>query len=394
MSFSGQVFMAPERVVFGRGTVRDIGAYVAQLGGRKPFIATDPIIAATPAFQPLLASLHEQGLPFVLYTGCDVNPTDTQIDRGRDLYVAEGCDVIVGVGGGSNIDTAKSIGIVARNPGSIRDYFVPNYVTNPYGIRNTERIPPTIVVPTTAGTGSEVCCWTVVTNTAENVKGFCGGWTTMPQMAVLDPDLTVSMPPALTAATGFDALMHAIEAYYHRYATPLTDMYALSAIARIVPHLGRAVADGTDMDAREQMLLGAMEAGLAMNTGCALIHSMGLQLTSQFHLSHGETLAIMAGPVMRYNADACPERMADIARAMGWDIGGLSASETALAAADAVQHFATGLGLPTYLDARVHDPAVIPHMAVIAEANDNTRGNPRLPATMAEFEALYHAAYR
>ena len=299
-----------------------------------------------------------------------------------------------GVGGGSNIDTAKSIGIVARNPGSIRDYFVPNYVTNPYGIRNTERIPPTIVVPTTAGTGSEVCCWTVVTNTAENVKGFCGGWTTMPHMAVLDPDLTVSMPPALTAATGFDALMHAIEAYYHLYATPLTDMYALSAITRIVAHLDRAVADGTDIEAREQMLLGAMEAGLAMNTGCALIHAMGLQLTSQFHLSHGETLAIMAGTVMRYNAVECPGRMADIARAMGWRIDGLDPEAAASAAADAVEQFARGLGLPTHLDRAVHDPAVIPRMAVAAAANDNTRGNPRQPAAAAEFEALYHAAYR
>jgi alcohol dehydrogenase class IV len=385
--------MAPERVIFGRGAVKDLGAYVEQLGGKKPFIATDPVIASVPAFKPLLASLEERKLPFVLYTECDVNPTDTQIDRGRDLYVREGCDVIVGVGGGSNVDTAKSIGIVARNPGSIRDYFVSNYVTNPYGIRNTERIPPTIVVPTTAGTGAEVCCWTVVTNTAENYKGFCGGWTAMPHMALLDPDMTVSMPAELTASTGFDALMHAIEAYYHRYAMPQTDLFALSAIKRIVGHLGRAVANGRDMEAREQMLLGAMEAGLAMNTGCALIHAMGLPLTSQFHLSHGVTLAIMAGTVMHYNAAVCPERMIEIAAAMGENVAGLESSAAALKAAAAVERFAASLGLPTHLNARDHDPARIPVMAKAAEVNDNTRGNPRIP-TPQEFEALYRQAYR
>lgn len=393
MAFSGHLFMSPPRIVFGRGAIKDLGAYVEQLGGKRPFIATDPIIAALPAFKPVLASLEERRLPYVLYTGCDVNPTDVQTDRGRDLYMKEGCDVIVGVGGGSNVDTAKSIGIVARNPGSIRDYFVSNYVTNPYGIRNTNRIPPTIVVPTTAGTGAEVCCWTVVTNTAENYKGFCGGWTTMPEMALLDPDLTVSMPPELTASTGFDALMHAVESYYHRYAMPQTDLYALSAIGRITKHLRRAVADGHDMEAREHMLLGAMEAGLAMNTGCALIHAMGLQLTSQFHLSHGVTLAIMAGTVMRYNAEVSPERLAAIAEAMGADVAGLDQRSAALKAAEAVERFAESLGLPTSLNAREHDPARIPLMAKTAEANDNTRGNPRIP-TQAEFEALYRKAYR
>jgi len=349
-------------------------------------IVTDPVVAAMPAFAAIADSLRAHALPFVLYTECDVNPTDVQIDRGRDVYARERCDAIVGVGGGSNLDSAKSIGVVARNPGSIRDYFVPSYVTDPYGIKNALRIPPTIVLPTTAGTGSEVCGWTVVTHTGEHYKGFCGGWTAIPDVALLDPDLTVCMPPALTASTGFDALMHAIEAYYHRYAMAQTDMFALSAMGRIVRHLPRAVADGRDMEARGEMLLAAMEAGLAMNTGCALVHAMGLPLTVEYGLAHGETLAVMAGPVFRHNAQAVPARMGAIARALG------AADHSGRGAADAIQAFARGLGLPTALDPKRHDPARIPAMAKQALANDNTRGNPVIP-DLPGFEALYREAY-
>ena len=388
MSFKGSLFAGPERVVFGRGCAGDLGGYVEQLGGKRPMVVTDPVLAATPAFGAITRSLHAQKLDYVLYTDSDVNPSDVQIDRGLEVYRSERCDVIVGVGGGSNLDTAKSIGIVASNPGSIRDYFVSSYVTDPYAIKNKKRNPPTIVLPTTSGTGAEMCGWTVVTNTDENYKGFCGGWTAMPHLALLDADLTVSMPPGLTASTGFDALMHAIEAYYHRYAMAQTDMFALSAMGRIVRHLPRAVANGTDMEAREQMLLGAMEAGLAMNTGCALVHAMGLPLTTEFGLPHGVTLAIMAGPVLRYNADAAPEKLRAIAQALA-PLG--EAARTGHAA-DAVQGFARALGLPTYLGKAKHDPARIPDMAKAAEANDNTRGNPRIPDA-AGFEALYRAAY-
>ena len=386
MGLKGHLFSSPPRVVFGQGVAGDVGAYVRQLGGARPMVVTDPVIAAMPAFAAITDSLRAHALPFVLYTECDVNPTDVQIDRGRDVYVRERADVIIGVGGGSNLDSAKSIGVVARNPGSIRDYFVPSYVTDPYGIRNAHRIPPTIVLPTTAGTGSEVCGWTVVTHTGEHYKGFCGGWTAMPDVALLDPELTVSMPPALTASTGFDALMHAIEAYYHRYAMAQTDMFALSAMGRIVRHLPRAVADGRDMEARGEMLLAAMEAGLAMNTGCALVHAMGLPLTVEYGLAHGETLAVMAGPVFRHNAKAVPERLGAIARALG------AADHSGHGAADAIQDFARGLGLPTELDPKRHDPQRIPAMAKQALANDNTRGNPVIP-DLPGFEALYREAY-
>jgi len=389
---TGNLFMGPERMVFGRGVVHDTGTYVRQLGGEKVFLVTDKLLAGLDAFKVITNSLEKEGLKYYLYTDCDVNPTDNQIDNGCRIYKKEGCDVIIGVGGGSNLDTAKSIGIIATNPGSIRDNFVPNYVTNPYDTPNKNAIPPTIMIPTTAGTGSDVGCWTVVTNTAENYKGFCGGWMCMPKVALLDPEMTVSMPPKLTAATGYDALIHAFEAYYHRYKMPLTDMYAISAIRRIFNYLGRAVANGSDMEAREQMLLGATEAGLAMNTGCALIHSSGLQLTSKFGLSHGETLAIMAGPVIRFNTMACVERMIDVARAMGENVEGLGKLEAADRAAVAMQKFARSVGLLTTLNKKEHDPAKIKVMAEIALQNDNTYGNPRIPKAE-ELETLYRQAY-
>ena len=392
MGFKGSLFMSPERVIFGCGVIDDIGAYVKQLGGKKPFVVTDKVVVAVEAFQRIEDAFKREQIDYYLYTDSDVNPTDTQIDRGCRIYQAEACDVIIGVGGGSNLDTAKSIGIIATNPGSIRDNFVLNYVTDPYDTPNKNAPPPMIMVPTTAGTGSEVGAWTVVTNTAENYKGFCGAWNCLPKIALLDPLMTVSMPPGLTAATGFDALIHGIEAYYHRYKMPQTDLYAISAIKRIFRYLGRAIANGADLEAREQMLLGAMEAGFAMNTGCALIHSSGLQLTSKFGISHGETLAIMAGPVMRFNTMACVERMIEVAAAMGEHAAGLGRLDAAYKAAEAVEKYAGSIEVPTRLNRETHDPAMIPQMAETAISNDNTYGNPRIP-TQEQLEALYRQAY-
>ena len=392
MALTGSLFMGPERVIFGRGSVRDTGSYVQQLGGKKVFLVSDKTLAGLEAFQSIENSLKEKGIDYYLYTESDVNPTDVQIDAGAEIYKEEKCDVIIGVGGGSNLDTAKSIGIIATNPGSIRDNFVLNYVTDPYDTPNKNPIPPTIMIPTTAGTGSEVGAWTVVTNTAENYKGFCGGWMCMPKIALLDPEMTVSMPSKLTASTGFDAMIHGLEAYYHRYKMPQTDMYALTAMKRIAKFLGRAVANGNDMEAREQMLLGAMEAGFAMNTGCALIHSSGLQLTSKFGMSHGETLAIMAGPVMRFNTMACTDRMIDVAEALGENVQGLGRIDAGYKAAEAMEKFAKTLELPTLLNKEEHDPAMIPKMAATTLENDNTYGNPRIP-TQESLESLYKQAY-
>jgi alcohol dehydrogenase class IV len=392
MSFKGSLFMGPERVIFGCGVVSDTGFYVEQLGGKKVFLVAGKTTSSLNEFKTIEASLKKKNIDYYLYTESDVNPTDKQIDNGCRIYKAEKCDVIIGVGGGSNLDTAKSIGIIATNPGSIRDYFTTNYVTDPYDTLNKNAIPPTILIPTTAGTGSEVGAWTVVTNTEENYKGFCGGWMCLPKIALLDPEMTVSMPSKLTASTGYDALIHALEAYYHRYKMPQTDMFALSAVKRIFNYLGRAVANGNDMEAREQMLLGAMEAGYAMNTGCGLIHSSGLQLTSNFGLSHGETLAIMAGPVVRYNTMACVERMIDIAEAMGENTRGLGKLEAAYQAADIMKKFARAIGLATSLNKVDHDPKMIPTMAKMAQENDNTLGNPRIP-TQEELEELYRQAY-
>lgn len=391
-TFKGSLFTGPERVVFGCGVVNDTGAYVEQLGGEKVFLVTDKTVSKLDAFKVIENSLKNKNIEYYLYTDSDENPTDVQIDNGCKIYKEEKCDLIIGVGGGSCLDTAKSIGIIATNPGSIRDNFALNYVTAPYEIPNKKATPPIVMIPTTAGTGSEVGGWTVVTNTAENYKGFCGGWLSMPKIALLDPVMTISMPPKLTASTGYDALIHALEAYWHRYKMPQTDIFALSAMKRIFKYLGRAVANGNDTEAREQMLLGAMEAGLAMNTGCALIHSSGLQLTSKFGLPHGETLAIMAGPVIRFNTMACVERMIDVAEAMGENVQGLGTLDAAYMAAEAMQKFARTIGLRTNLSKVVHDPSKISSMAKIALENDNTHGSPRIP-TLEELEGLYKEAY-
>ena len=387
------LFISPEQTIFGRGASRQVGKYARQLGAGKVFVVTDEGVAGIEPFKGVLQSLEAENLEYVLYTDSDPNPTDVQIENGAKVYKREKADILLAVGGGSSMDTAKAIGILVDNPGSIRDYAC-DYITgmdaNPMNTANP--IPPLITIPTTAGTGSEVGAWAVVTNTIEKYKFFPGGWNCLPKVAIIDPVMSSTMPPGLTADTGIDALSHAIEAYCNPYKMPQTDVFALEAIRLIVKHLGPAVAYGADMDAREGMAMGALQAGLSMNAGCGGIHAMGLQLTTNFGIPHGGTLAIMMPVVMRFNLIACVDRFVDIAEAMGENVRDMGRLEAAERAPLAVEKFAQSLGIRTKLSPDLEDPQLIPLCSQHALENENIHGNPRVP-TLAQVEALYRQAY-
>jgi alcohol dehydrogenase class IV len=259
-------------------------------------------------------------------------------------------------------------------------------------MNNAKPIPSLIAIPTTAGTGSEVGAWAVITNTKEHYKFFVGGWNCLPKVAIVDPIMTSTMPPSLTADTGIDALCHAIEAYCSPYGMPQTDLFALEAIKLVVRHLGPAVADGSNMNAREGMAMGALQAGLAMNAGCGGAHALGLQLTSKYGIPHGRTLAIVMPLVMNYNLIACVDRFIDIAKAMGERIERMSRMEAAERAPMAFEKFARFLGIKTTLSKDTEDPDLLPTCAKQALNNENIKGNPRVP-TLGEIEELYRQAY-
>ncbi len=377
-------FFSPEQVLFGIGAVEELGVCVNSFKGKKVFIVTDTLVAGLDSFKGVETSLKEKNIDYTLYTEVDANPTDVQVDRGAKLYKESNCDVLVAVGGGSSIDSAKAIGIVVNNGGSIRDYEEYDSVVKP--------IPPLIAIPTTSGSGCEVSAWAVITNTQKKYKFCPGGVRIIPKIALVDPELTASMPPVITAATGMDALSHAIEAVCSPYAMPQTDAYAFSAIKLVVKHLGPAVADGSNMEAREGMAMAALEAGLAMNANTGGVHALGHQLSSQYGIHHGVAMGIMMPVVMDFNTIACLDQMKDIAKAMGEKIKGLSKIEAAAKAPAAVLQLQKSLGLPTTLSECNADPELIPLCAKWALSDTSIPGNPRT-MIQEQIEWLYNKAF-
>jgi len=378
-------FFLPERVIFGSGVAQQVGECVKDLKGRKVFLVTDKTVAGLDAFKDVEKSLKEKGIDYCIYAEVDPNPTDIQVEKGAKLYKKEGADVLVAVGGGSSIDSAKAIGILVNNGGSIRDYAGVDLFKNP--------IPPLIAIPTTAGTGSEVSIWAVITNTKDNYKMAPGGWKLLPKVALVDPLMMVSMPPLVTAATGMDALSHAIEAYCSPWAMPQTDAVAMAAIRLIVKYLGPAVANGSNMEAREGMAMGSLEAGMAFSSaGCGGIHALGHQLSTQCEMPHGMAMAIMMPPVMKFNIIACIDRFVDIAVAMGEQVEGLSKREAAEKAPLAVRHLVKSVGLPTTLSEYGVDRKLIPNLAKWALKDGDLPGNPRV-LTLEQIEELYRKAF-
>lgn len=335
-------YFMPTVNLMGAGAVSKIGEQAKIIGGSKALVVTDKPLVEIGIVEKVVSLLKSSGVDSVIYDGVNPNPSVKNVEDGLTLYKNENCDIIVAVGGGSPIDCAKGIGLVATNGGSIKDYEGLDKSKNP--------MPPFIAINTTAGTASEMTRFTIITDTDRHIKMAIIDWHVTPTVSINDPELMVSMPASLTAATGMDALTHAVEAYVSTIATPVTDSAALKAIELISQYLRPAVANGQNIQAREKMAYAEFLAGMAFNNASlGYVHAMAHQLGGFYDLPHGVCNAVLLPHVQRYNMIACPERFVDIAIAMGENVEGLSTIEAAEKALEAIQRLSRDIGIPSGL---------------------------------------------
>jgi alcohol dehydrogenase len=366
-------FYIPTVTLMGIGAFKEIGNQIKTLGGRKPFICTDQGIVDSGILDQVAGVIkRECEVEPVVYDKTQPNPTDENVHEGLKMYQDAGCDLIVSLGGGSSHDCGKGIGIVATNGGNIRDY---------EGVdQSSKAMPPFIAVNTTAGTASEMTRFCIITDTSRKVKMAIVDWRVTPNVAIDDPLLMIGMPPALTAATGMDALTHAVEAYVSTAATPITDACALKAIEMIARNLRAAVANGQDMEARDNMSYAQYLAGMAFNNASlGHVHAMAHQLGGFYDLPHGVCNAILLPHVQRFNMIAKMDRFVNIAVAMGEKVDGLSVREAAEKALEAIKTLSADVSIPgglTELGVKEQDLKV---MAENAQKDACGLTNPRCP---------------
>ena len=372
----------PTRLVHGPGALARLDEIVQEMGVTRPLLVTDQGVAAIGLADRALAYLPDA----ILFDQVYPNPDIELVGRATAVYRQEGCDGLVALGGGSSMDTAKSVGVEIAHGGSIAEY---EYGHTPI----TRRIPPLVAIPTTAGTGSEVTLWAVITDHGRRVKFNVGGTPLIgAHVAVLDPRLTLGLPPAVTAATGMDALSHGIECYTCDYHQPFNDAVALAAIELVGRWLPTAYHDGSDLEARTQMMHAATLGGMAYGTESAgAAHAMSQSAGGVHECPHGALTARVLGPVCEFNAPAAPERYARIAQALGVETCGLPAQEAAFAGVDAVYRLTDQVGIPNMEEMGFSEDE-IPMLARMAFEDPQTIGNPR-PVTAADYEEIYRNAF-
>jgi len=361
----------PTDVHFGFGTSRSLPNHVRSLSAGKVFVVTDPGVRGAGIVDTVTALLGDAGIEFSLYDQVTADSGSTLICEAVDELKAAGADLVVGVGGGSALDTAKAVAAIATNPGSPLDYVGVDKIRN--------RPLPVIAIPTTAGTGSEVSLWSVFTDDARKLKVAIGGVLMYPAVAICDPELTLGLPAPLTASTGMDALAHAVECYTNKACQPISAALALRAIELIGSHLATAVLNGRDRQARYAMLLASTMAGMAMNpTRLGLAHALAMPLGSwSLKIPHSVAIAVTLPLVMHFNAPAAPDRFASVARALGRQMNGGSTSDAAQRAAPAVGCLASAIGIPKGLSAYGLREAHVSEVVEEAMKSGNVAVNPR-----------------
>jgi choline dehydrogenase len=372
----------PTRIVHGPGAIDRLGWIVEELGVRRPLLVTDAGVVAAGLAERALDHLTDAAVFEAVWP----NPDVELVGRTSEVYRKEGCDGLVALGGGSSMDTAKGVGVEITGGGSIADY---EYGKAPI----TRRVPPLVTVPTTAGTGSEVTLWAVITDHERKIKFNVGG---APQIgahvALVDPALMVGLPRAITAATGMDALSHGIECYTCDYHQPFTDSFALTAIEYVARWLRVACEDGANIEARTFMAHGATFGGMAYGTESAgAAHAMSQSAGGVHDCPHGALTARVLGPVCEYNAPAAPDRYARIAQALGVDVRGLEPLKAALAGIEELYRLTEDVDIPTMEELGFSEDE-IPMLARIAYEDPQTVGNPR-EVTVADYEGIYHDAF-
>ncbi|EKK9985835.1 L-threonine dehydrogenase [Vibrio vulnificus] len=377
-------FFIPTVNLMGAGCLKDAADSIKAQGFTKGLIVTDKILNQIGVVKQVQDLLSERSVSAVVFDGTQPNPTISNVNAGLELLKQNDCDFVISLGGGSPHDCAKGIALVASNGGTIADY---------EGVdKSAKPMLPLIAINTTAGTASEMTRFCIITDEARHIKMAIVDKHTTPLISVNDPELMLAKPASLTAATGMDALTHAVEAYVSIAATPITDAVAIKAIELIQAHLRTAVAHGEDIEAREQMAYAQFMAGMAFNNASlGYVHAMAHQLGGFYDLPHGVCNAILLPHVQRYNAQVCPERLRDVAKAMGVNVEGMSAEQGADAAIEAIVQLAKDVGIPTgirELGAKLED---IPTLADNALKDACGFTNPK-QATHEEISAIFEAA--
>jgi alcohol dehydrogenase class IV len=352
---------------FGAGSVAQLPEVVASLGKKKVFIVTDPGVAAAGVLAKVEAILASAGIESVSYTDIKPNPTTTLIDAAAKVGVTASADCIVALGGGSSLDSSKGIALVVANPAFSSAKF-------DYSITPDRPAVPIIAIPTTSGTGSETNNWGVIDDPIRQCKFYVGDASTTPVAAILDPELTIGLPPRPTAGTGIDALTHAIESLTSKGSTPVSAAYAHQAVKLISHALPIAVKDGTNVDARGDMLMGAHLAGLALTlSGLGLVHGIAHSVSAHVGAAHGEALATVLPEVMQFNSRA----VSDVYASVGNDMGVSANSETAI---EAVRDLAESINIRNSLSHYGVKQEMVADIAKTVLADSVTSNNPIAPS--------------
>jgi alcohol dehydrogenase len=372
------------RVIFGRGAVDRLGEVARELGGRRVLVVTDKGLKRAGHEKCAIASLEVAGLDVAHFDDVTPNPTTDDVDRALEVARQQRIDLLVGLGGGSSLDCAKGVNFLFTNGGRMQDYRGLGKATKPFL--------PLIAVPTTAGTGSEAQSYALIADAQTHMKMACGDKKAACRVAILDPDLTVSMPPLVTAASGIDALSHALETYVATPRNSISNLFSRNAWRLLAPGFRRVLQEPGDVNARAAMLLGAHLAGGAIeNSMLGATHALANPLSAHFNLTHGIAIGVMLPHVIRYNADAVGELYGEFAA----EAGLCSADDPR--APDKLAHFVECLlseaGCPTDLSAAGVDASLVPVLAEEAATQWTAKFNPR-PVDRSQFEELYRAAFR
>ena len=386
-------YFLPPRIEFGDGTIQNLGEYVKAFDGKKPFVVSDTGVINAGILAKATEALDATGLPYVTYSDIEPNPTDLSVADGVKVYKTEACDVVIAVGGGSVMDAAKAIRLLTTHEPPLEPYY-----SDVGGIdRIRDDMSPLICVPTTAGTGSEVSQGSIITDTSLNTtdrwrKRAIVTPFNMANIALLDPGITLGMPPALTAATGMDAITHGIEAYVATKYHPIAEGVALQALKILSANIQKVYHKGEDVKARGEMLLGSCMAAFSFQKGLGAVHSLAHQLSTDAPIPHGVANAVLLPPVMEFNFSHATEKYAEVARALGIDTTDMDIDEAGNAAIDKIREYNVELNMPEGLGAAGLDREKIPKLGADAMLDHCHKFNPRA-CTEADMVALFEAAF-
>ncbi len=380
--------VAPRMLLVGGGAVRQLAELLGKFGLSRPLVVSDPIMVSTGLIRRALDPLAAAGLQPAIFSNTVSDPTDTVIEAGVAEFRRGDFDCLVGFGGGSPIDTAKATAILAAGGGKMRDYKVP--------VQADHGAVPVIAIPTTAGTGSECTRFTVITDTERDEKMLIAGLGALPLAAVVDYELTYTVPPRTTADTGIDSLTHALEAYVSRRANPFSDALAVSAMALIGQHLRTAYREPRSAAAREGMMLGATQAGLAFsNASVALVHGMSRPVGAHFHVPHGLSNAMLLPAVTRFSIGGAAARYAEAARRIGFADSADPDDRACAKLVAGLEALNQDLAVPSPAAYGIDEAAFHAKMTLMAEqalASGSPANNPRVPDA-AEIIGLYREVW-